>query len=120
MRVIVIGSVEDLERDLRAVPVKAAVEFARVVRSNTERGNLAAQAIARGRSGPHGRLYYKRLTWEMRGPFSGEYGPTGDVVGNAVGAGWRHGGNTDLEASLDIIRPKFLKDIDDALGKVFW
>lgn len=121
MRIRVIHDLDDLADDLRAIPVKARVGFMRAVRTNTERGNRAAQDVARSRSGPHGRLYYKRITSEMIGPLEGEYGPTGDVVGNAVGAGWRHGpGNTDLEASLDLIRGKFYSDIDDVIDRVFW
>lgn len=114
-------TIDDLAADLRNIATTSTARFSRVVQRNTEEGNRVAQGIARSASGPHGRLYWKRLTAEMRSALVGEYGPTGDVVGNAVGAGWRNGpGNRDLEKSQDVQGPQFAKDVRDELDRMFW
>lgn len=121
MRIRVTHTIGDLAADAAKVPTKAARRMATVTKRNVEQGNRLAQKFARASSGPHGRLYYKRITSEMTGPFVGEYGPTGDVVGNAVGAGWRNGPpNTDLPRSADIQGPKFASDAGEILDQVFW
>lgn len=112
---------DDLASDCRKIATEARARLVPIVRRNVTEGGLLAQRIARGASGPHGRLYYKRITSEMTGLLVGEYGPTGEVVGNAVGAGWRHGpGNTDLEKSQDVIGPKFAHDVQAEMANWFW
>lgn len=114
-------SIGDLSRDMDRIPAKLVKEGSKVVRRNVREGNAYARAFARGASGTHGKNYFKRITAEMTGPLEGEYGPHGDVVGNAVGAGWRHGPpNTDLEKSQDIIGPKFAHDAGEMLEGLFW
>ena len=121
MRVRVTHTIDDLADDLRAIAVKTPAAASRIVKKNVEQGNVIARGFARASSGLHGKNYYKRLTAEMTGPLQGEYGPHGDVVGNAVGAGWRNGPpNTDLEKSQDVIGPRFAKDAGDLLDKAFW
>lgn len=121
VRVEVRDSIGDLASDLANIPPRAATKFVGVVRSNVREGNKLAQGFARESSGPHGKNYWKRLSGEMTGPYTGEYGPTGTVVGNAVGAGWRHGPpNTDLPKSADIIGPKFAKGVGDVVDGLFW
>ena len=121
MRINVEHTINDLARDAARIPPKAAKRMATVTKRNVRQGNTEARRIARAASGIHGLNYFKRITWEMTSPLSGEYGPTGDVVGNAVGAGYRNGPpNTDLEKSLDIQGPKFAKDAGDTLDGLFW
>lgn len=114
-------TIDDLANDLTAIATQTPARLSAVVRRNVEEGNRVAQGIARAASGPHGRLYYRRLTSEMTGTLTGEYGPEGDVAGNAVGAGWRNGpGNHDLEKSLDVQGPKFARDVVDEVDRMFW
>lgn len=113
-------TIDGLERDMRRIATTAKPRMARVVKQAVKVGGLTARDIAQRRSGPHGKNYYKRITSEMTGPLSGEYGPTGVVDNNAVGAGWRHGVNTDLEKSQDIIGPKLARDAANAIGSLFW
>lgn len=121
MRITASSTLGDLESDLRTMTAESKPAMARIVQSNVLAGNALAQRFARAASGPHGRLYYKRITSEMTGLLSGTYGPTGSVAGNAVGAGWRHGpSNQDLPKSADIIGPKFAKDASDLLDDLFW
>lgn len=121
MRVSVSGGVSDLADDLAKIPVKAARGLATATKRNVNQGNAVARRFARESSGPHGKNYFKRITAEMTGPFEGEWGPTGDVAGNAVGAGWRNGPpNTDLPRSADIQGPKFAKDVGDVVDGLFW
>lgn len=121
MSVRVTHTIGDLQRDCAAVPVKAAPRMVKVVRKNVEQGNKVAQGVAKRKAGPHGTAYWKRLSAEMTGPLSGEYGPHGDVVGNAVGAGWRNGPpNTDLAKSADLQGPKFAHDAGSIFRGLFW
>lgn len=111
----------DLAADLSRIQTGATRKLAPVVRRSVREGNAIARANARGSSGIHGKNYYKRITSEMTGPLMGEYGPEGNVVENAVGAGWRNGPqNTDLPRSADIIGPKFADAVGDAVGEMFW
>lgn len=119
-RVNVTHTIGDFANDLASIPVKFASEAPVIVRRNVEQGNKLAQANARARSGPHGRLYYKRLTGEMTGLMRGEYGPHGDPQ-VFVGAGYRSGApNLDLPLSADVIGPKLAKDVRDLLDRLFW
>lgn len=113
--------IDDLENDLTHIARTARSDMAGVVRKNVKEGHRLAQRFARAASGPHGRLYYKRITSEMTSPLSGEFGPTGKVAGNAVGAGWRHGsGNTDLLRAADVVGPALADDVQDLAGRWFW
>ena len=130
MRVRVEHSLGDLERDL----MRAGPEFYRqgraIVRRCASEGGQIARMYARQASGPHGKNYYKRITWDRSasvfsgfggGEITAEYGPTGDVVGNAVGAGWRHGPpNHDLEKSQDLIGSIMAGYVRDMLDDIFW
>lgn len=121
MRISVTHNIGDLARDCARVPVKAAPRMVKVVKKNVEQGNKVAQRIAQSKAGPHGAAYFKRLSGEMTGPLTGEYGPHGDVEGNAVGASWRHGPpNTDLAKSADLQGPKFAHDAGTILNGLFW
>lgn len=110
-------TLEDLERDF----IQSATGFLRAAPRAVSRtvndGNRDARRIARRRSGRrHGTRYYKRITGEMTGLLVGEYGPHGDVAGNAVGAGWRHGGpNLDLAHSTDGLNPLLARRLQVAV-----
>lgn len=113
-------TIADLESDCRKIVAEAPRRMTKVVAKNVRQGHVTAQRIARQKSGPHGANYWKRITAEMTGPLSGEWGPTGEVVGNAVGAGYRHGANTDMEKSQDIQGPRFAKDAASIFDSLFW
>lgn len=117
----VVHDIDDLANDLAAIPPKMRKQGNAVVRRSIREGNAFARGYARAASGVHGKNYFKRLSAEMTGPLEGEYGPHGDVVGNAVGAGWRHGPpNTDLEKSQDVIGPRFAKSVGEMIDGLFW
>lgn len=115
----VVHDIGDLADDIAAIPVEFAARAGSIVRRHVNEGNKIAQGIAKGKSGPHGSAYYKRLTAEMTGPLAGEYGPHDG--GLPVGAGWRHGpGNHDLAQSADIIGPRFADTVIDVADGLFW
>lgn len=121
MQVRVTDSMGDFAADIAKVPVKARPRMTKVVDKNTKQGNKVAQGLAKSRAGRHGANYWKRLTAEMVGPLTGEYGPHGDVAGNAVGAGWRHGpANTDLAKSADLQGPRLASDAGKIFNGLFW
>lgn len=114
------NGVEGLARDMEALPVKAATAFATTVKTDVFEGNQIARGFAKAGAGPHGRDYWKRVTAEMTGPYSGEYGPEGFPKSNFVGVGFRHGTNMDLPNSADIIGPKLAKDLRKDVDGLFW
>lgn len=117
----VVHTIDGLFDDLKAMPAKEARELPRIVKANIEYGNKLAQSIARGHAGPHGTNYYKRLSAEMTGPTSGEYGPTGTPKSNFIGAGFRNSApNMDLPNSADVMGPQAAKDVRDMLDRLFW
>lgn len=121
MRVVVTHGIDDLARDMRGIATRAKVDMVRTVRANVREGHKLAQTYARQDSGPHGLNYYKRITHEMMAPLVGEYGPHGDVVGNAVGADWRGApANNDLPRTLDFIGPKLRQETFNLPDKWFW
>lgn len=120
MRVRVQHGIDDLASDLAAIPVKFAKKAPGVVARNAREGNKIAQRLARSKAGPHGKNYYKRLTSEMTGPLTAEYGPEGDPKTEFVGVGFRSGENLDLPNSADLIGPKFAADVLDTADGLFW
>lgn len=114
-------TIGNLAADCTKIATTTKPELAKIAKRNVTEGGRLARRIAQGASGPHGKNYYKRITSEMTGPLSGEYGPTGTVVENAVGGGWRHGpANTDLEKSLDVIGPQMAADVRRLADGLFW
>lgn len=119
--VTVSHTIDKLDREMRRIPGKFATRAAGVTKRSVEQGEKMLVRIAKRESGTHGTNYYKRISSEMDGPFKGEFGPHGDVVGNAVGAGWRHGPpNTDLAKTADVIGPRFEKNAGKILDGLFW
>lgn len=115
------ADLSDLTADLNKIAARAPKDMRHVVRKNARQGNMVARSIARKASGPHGKNYFKRITKDDTGPLRSEYGPTADVNGPPVGAGYRHGPpNNDMAKSLDIQGPKFHKDAADLPDDWFW
>lgn len=117
-RIRVIHGIDDLASDLAAIPVKFAKKAPGIVKRNAVAGNKIAQGFAKERSGRHGKSYYKRLSAEMTGPLTAEYGPHDG--GTPVGGGWRNDVNLDLPNSADIIGPRFASDVIDTADGLFW
>ena len=120
MIVRVSNTLDDLAADTRKVAGQIKPKAASLVKRKVAMGRQVARRFAQESSGPHGVSYYKRITSEMTGTLEGEFGPTGDVVGRAVGAGWRHGENTDLPRAGDIVVPTFGNEAGDMLADLFW
>lgn len=114
MRVRVVGGVGDLARDLAAAPPKFIRSASSTVRRNAVEGNKIAQRLSRQKAGPHGKNFYKRMTSEMTGPLTAEYGPEGSPKTEFVGVGFRSGENLDLPNSADLIGPKVADELGDA------
>ncbi|MCW2496403.1 hypothetical protein [Jatrophihabitans sp.] len=113
-------TIDALARDLRSIAVRADKDLSKVVRRNVKEGTAQAKTLARAGAGKHGKAYYKRISGEMTGPLSGEFGPTGSPKTEFVGVGFRHGHNMDLPRTADIIGPQMAGDVDDAVDKWFW
>lgn len=121
MGVKVTHSIGDLASDLRTMSRQAPPKLSRVVREQVKEGTRAARAHAKASAGPHGKTYWKRISGEMTGPLTGEFGPTGNVVGRAVGAGYRKGvDNTDLDLAAKEISWAFGHAVMNAADGLFW
>lgn len=120
MRIRVIDTIGDLSRDLAGIARQAKPDLARVVRKNAEEGTRLAKGFAREKAGPHGSAYHKRISAEAITPLIWEYGPTGEPKSDFVGVGFRHGINTDLPRSSDIVGPRLANDVQDLPGRWFW
>lgn len=119
MSIRVTHTIDKLDREMRRIPGKVTTRAKNVTKRSVEQGEAMAVRLAKKRSGTHGTNYYKRISSEMDGPFKGEFGPHGDVDGNAVGAGWRHGPpNTDLASTADVIGPRFAKNAGKILDNL--
>lgn len=119
-------SIGDLAADLTKVATSTRPRMRGVVRDGVKVGTQLARQYAKEKAGPHGSRYYKRITSSMdRGlglfgnTISGEYGPTGVPRTDFVGAGFRHGINTDLPRSADIVGPSFLRSVGDEIDDMF-
>lgn len=114
-------TIGDLEKDCAKVTRRAKPEMAKVVKKNTRAGRTAARRIARSQAGPHGKSYFRRIEDEMLDPLTGEYGPSALKGSRYVGVNYSGGGpGLDLDKSLDIVGPKFRREIGNAADGLFW
>lgn len=127
MRIKVSHDIGDLADDLASIAKRVRPEMRGVVRDGVKVGTQLARGFAREKSGPHGKRYYKRITGQMYGggglfgnTISGEFGPEGVPRSEFVGAGFRHGVNTDLPRAADIVGPAFIRSVDDHVRQWFW
>lgn len=115
----VTNHLDALARDTRTVATTTRTRMGGVVARNVEQGRELARHLAQEASGPHGTKYYKRISSEMTGPLTGEWGP--HAGGTPVGAGYRHNGpNEDMPRSADIQGPAFADDVDSEVAEIFW
>lgn len=120
MRVTVTHTIGDLASDLQRVANTGTADCAAVVRKHVKAGERQAVRLARARAGGHGYNYYKRISSEMTGATTGEFGPAGVPKSEFVGVGFRNGTNRDLPDAADKIRPEFYRDVDRMLDGWFW
>lgn len=126
MRIRAEHSIGDLTADLTKASKETGPQMRGVVRDGLKIGTNLAKGFAKRDAGPHGQDFYKRITSQMNrdgglfgNTISGEYGPTGVPRTEFIGVGFRHGGNTDLPRSADIVGPSFLRSVDDEVGDIF-
>lgn len=123
MRVKVTSHLDALAADMAAIPVRAVKDGSKVVRKNLREGNRLAKAFAKNSAGSHGKLYPLAFSAEMTSALAGEYGP--DAAKPQGGMSFEYGSRNqpphlDLNRSADIIGPKFARDVDDMIGRLFW
>ena len=126
MRVIVEShGLDDLAEDMARITTTARKDMIGVVREGIKVGAADMRDRARRKAGPHGENYYKRISAEMKlfgalGLIAGEYGPVGEPKTEFVGVGFRHGHNTDVNQSADLIGPAFAGEVRRLPDKWFW
>ena len=120
MRIRVTHNIDDLASDLAQIPALALRDANAAVNHAKDVGNKRAQAIARAEAGPHGRDYWKRLSAEMVGPLSAEYGPTGPPKTDYVGVSGTAGAQRDLARSAPVAGRALAEQIREAMDGWFW
>lgn len=120
MRVHVIGGVDDLAADLTGIAKRVRPDMRGVANESRVEGEKVMKGFAREKSGPHGKAYYKRIDSEMTGPLSAEIGPSGVPKSEFVGAGFRHGVNTDGARTSDVVGPEMARKVRRKLDGYFW
>jgi len=132
MRVRATHTLDDLQRDLAQLGPTLYREGSRVVRENVADGGRTARRIAKWTAGAHGKHYPNAITWDRStrnfvgfggGEIQGEYGP--DSSRRQGGMSFEGGSrnqppHNDLANSLDLIRPKFHRDVENMLDGLFW
>ncbi|RNL63646.1 hypothetical protein EFK50_07845 [Nocardioides marmoriginsengisoli] len=126
MRIRVTHSIGDLSSDLTEIAVQTRPRMRGVVRDGIKVGTQLSRQFAREKAGPHGSRIWKRINSNMdRGlglfgnTISGEFGYDGVPKSDFVGAGFRHGINTDLPRAADIVGPSFSRSVNDEVGDMF-
>lgn len=124
MRVVVIGGVGDLARDLERIPATFTRKAITATVKTARRGNTLAKGFARDTAGAHGVHYPRAFTVEKSGPgISWEYGPDDAHLQGEMSFEWgsrNQPAHLDLNRSADIIGPAYAKAIRDVLDEVFW
>lgn len=121
----VIHSIGDLASDLVKIASETKPAMRGVVRDGIRLGEQMSKANAKASSGPHGKRYWKRISSEMNGAglfgntISGEFGPSGSPKTEFIGAGFRHGHNTDLARAADVLAPSFARSVGDEIEDIF-
>lgn len=116
----VTGGVGDLARDQARAAAQAPRKLRGAVRRTERYTTSLVRSIARAKSGPHGKAYYKRIGGEMIGPLSAEIGPEGIPKSEFVGAGFRHGENRDLDQARKPAGERLAEEARKALGELPW
>ncbi|WP_332644077.1 hypothetical protein [Aeromicrobium sp.] len=116
----------DLFADLSKIATSTRPRMRGVVRDGVKVGTSLARQYAKEKAGPHGKALHKRINGEMHrnlglfgNTISGEYGFDGIPKSDFVGGGFRHGINTDLPRSADVVGPSFLRSVDDEVQDIF-
>lgn len=115
----VLKTTDDLAEDLRSIAARAKSDLAGVAQRGVKFGETTEKRLAKERSGPHGKFYWKRISSEMLTPLSGEWGAHGG--GTPVGAGFRNGPpNMDSANSADITVERVAGDVSALADRYFW
>lgn len=118
MRVRVHHTIDRLAADQAAAPVTFAAKAPAAVKGAADFGRDLARALAREKSGPHGKAYWKRINSERTGTLTAEFGPDGTPKTEFVGAGFRHGRNTDLPVAADKAAADLAERVCRIVGEV--
>jgi hypothetical protein len=123
-------TIGDLAADCARIANTARPKLAQVVRRDAEEGNRIARAFASQQHTMGTDIdvpYHASFSAEARGQLSWEYGPEDDGVkhGGSQATGYELGSRNqpphlDLARSVDIIGPKFAKDVGDTVDGMFW
>lgn len=120
----------DLESDLRKIGPDLYREGSKLVRDAAADGGKTARRIAKWTAGKHGKHYPNSITWDRSlgigtafGAMRASYGPDSSMPqgGMSFEEGSRNQPpHNDLANSLDLIRPKFNRDVDHMVDRLFW
>lgn len=123
MGVKVFHTMGDLHRDMQVIAKTTKPRMAKVVASNARHGNRLAKASAKVTAGAHGKLYHKAFRADRVTALEWHYGPESSMPQGDMS--FERGSRNqpphlDLLKSTDTIGPKYARDIDKLMGRVFW
>lgn len=118
-----------LEADLKSAGPRMIREAREIIKDNVRDGGMTARRLAKLTARHHGIHYPNSITWDRSasvyqgfdgGEIKGAYGPDSSLPQG--GMSFEDGSRNqpphhDLANSLDLIRPKFERDVDNMLGR---
>lgn len=124
----VTNHLDDLTRDIAAIPPAAARRMAGIVRDGANAGAQIARDFARESAGAHGKHYPNSITADsevgLKGStYSAEYGPDSGRKQGGMSFEWgsrNQPPHLDLNKSADIIGPAFPGEVRNMLRDLFW
>lgn len=129
MGVRVVGSLDDVARDLTRIKARAPKDMQKATSDSAKKGAKIAKGYAAKSSGTHAKQYPSHITAETTdftpgGIISAEYGP--EPVGQGMLAPILENGSVhnpphhDLAKSADEIVPFFSRTVDGLADRWFW
>lgn len=128
MSITINGNLDNLERDMRSIPITATRDMVKTVRDGIKVGRTVARDNAKRTARSHGKHYPNAITSEMTsvspgGSISGEYGP--DSARPQGGMSFEFGSRNqpphlDLAKSADLIGPAFAQEVSRLPSGWFW
>ncbi len=114
---------DDLNRDMRRLPGKAATRMARSVRTRAEQGNRHAKSSARRTARQHGKHYPDAFFAEAVTPYHWTYGPVSYIAQGEMSFEFgsrNQKPHLNLSKSADVVGPKLGADVVKMFDELFW
>lgn len=123
VQIRVTNHLDDLTRDMAAIPPAAAKRMVGIVRDGANAGAQIARDFARESAGKHGKHYPRSITAETRKGYSAVYGPVSGRKQADMSFEWgsrNQPPHLDLNKSADIVGPALPGEVRNMYRDLFW